>query len=165
MEAEKNKSSIFREKSMERISSPEDLNDYVRVASPGVWLVLAAIVVLLAGFVVWGVYGNIEMKVPALVVNEAGTAACYVREVDSVILTDGMPVRLSDGTEAALAVSGGRSLSADDTLTEYARHVGGFSDDEWVVSFHVEGDLPEGAFSAEVITEAIKPISFIFNKQ
>ena len=29
---------IFREKSLERVESPEQLNDYIRVASPGVWL-------------------------------------------------------------------------------------------------------------------------------
>ena len=162
MEAEK-KSSIFREKSMERISSPEDLNDYVRVASPGVWLILAAIVVLLAGFIIWGVYGNIEMQVPALVINEAGSAACYVKEVDSIALADGMPVRLSDGTEATLLLSAGKSQAADDILTEYARHVGEFGDDEWLIKLGVEGDLPEGIFDAEVITKAIKPISFIFN--
>ena len=162
MEAEK-KSSIFREKSMERISSPEDLNDYVRVASPGVWLILAAIVVLLAGFIIWGVYGNIEMQVPALVVNETGSALCYVREVDAVALADGMTVRLSDDTEGTLLLSAGETQSADDVLTEYARHVGEFDANDWIVALGVSGDLPEGVFDAEVITKAIKPISFIFN--
>lgn len=32
--------SIFRQKSIERVSSPEQLNDYIRVATPGVRLVL-----------------------------------------------------------------------------------------------------------------------------
>ena len=40
---------IFRQKSMDRISSPEQLNDYIRVASPGVWMLLIACVVFLAG--------------------------------------------------------------------------------------------------------------------
>ena len=33
-------SNLFRKKSLERISSPEQLNEYVRVSTPSVWLVL-----------------------------------------------------------------------------------------------------------------------------
>ena len=42
-----NKQSIFREKSIERIESPEKLNDYLRVTSPAVWIVLAAMIQLI----------------------------------------------------------------------------------------------------------------------
>ena len=50
--AEEGKTGLFREKSLEAIESPESLNDYLRVTSPGVWLVLATVVILLAGFIV-----------------------------------------------------------------------------------------------------------------
>ena len=60
--AEKEKqSTIFREKSMERVSSPEALNDYIRVTTPSVWLVLAAIVVLLVGMLAWSVFGTVDV--------------------------------------------------------------------------------------------------------
>lgn len=39
---------IFREKIMERVSSPEQLGDYIRVTSPGMWMVMGAVVLLLA---------------------------------------------------------------------------------------------------------------------
>ena len=42
-------SNLFRQKSLDRISSPEQLNDYIRVSTPSVWMVLIAIVILLAG--------------------------------------------------------------------------------------------------------------------
>lgn len=51
---------IFREKSLQRISSPEALNDYIRVTSPSVWLVLAALIILLAGMLVWSIFGTVE---------------------------------------------------------------------------------------------------------
>ena len=51
---------IFREKSMERVSSPEELNDYIRVTTPSVWLVLAALILLLAGMLAWSVLGTVE---------------------------------------------------------------------------------------------------------
>ena len=49
-------SKLFREKSLERIASPEQLNAYIRVSTPSVWLLLAAVVILLAGVCVWGVW-------------------------------------------------------------------------------------------------------------
>ena len=33
---------IFRKKSLDRISSPEQLNDYIRMANPGIWMILTA---------------------------------------------------------------------------------------------------------------------------
>lgn len=33
---------------MERVSSPEQLGDYIRVTSPGMWMVMGAVVLLLA---------------------------------------------------------------------------------------------------------------------
>ena len=45
--------SIFRQKSIDRVSSPEQLNDYIRVTTPTVWLVLLALVILLLGMLAW----------------------------------------------------------------------------------------------------------------
>ncbi len=45
--------SIFREKSLKRITSPEELGDYLRVTSPTVWLVLGAVILLLVGMLIW----------------------------------------------------------------------------------------------------------------
>lgn len=58
-QAKKN-AGIFREKSMERVSSPEALNDYIRVTTPSVWIVLAALVILLAGMLAWSIFGTVE---------------------------------------------------------------------------------------------------------
>ena len=54
-------SDIFREKSMERMSSPEQLNDYIRVTTPSVWLVLIAVILLLAGILVWSIFGTVSV--------------------------------------------------------------------------------------------------------
>jgi hypothetical protein len=52
---------IFREKSLKSISGPEELNDYIRVTTPPVWLVLIAVVVLLLGMLAWCIFGTVEM--------------------------------------------------------------------------------------------------------
>ena len=55
------KNSIFREKSITRVSSPEQLNDYIRVTKPSVWIVLIALVLLLAGMLAWSIFGRVEV--------------------------------------------------------------------------------------------------------
>lgn len=54
-------STIFREKSLKKIASPEQMNDYIRVSSPSVWMVLTAVIVLLAGVCVCGVCLDISI--------------------------------------------------------------------------------------------------------
>ena len=50
---------IFRKKSIDKLSSPEKLDDYIRVTTPSIWVVLIAIVLLLVGAIVWGVFGEV----------------------------------------------------------------------------------------------------------
>ena len=45
---------LYRKVSLEHIESPEQLNEVLRVTSPSVWVLLAAVIVLLLGFLVWG---------------------------------------------------------------------------------------------------------------
>lgn len=51
-------SDIFREKSLERMASQEQMDDYIKVTTPSIWIALLAIVVLAAGIVVWSTLGT-----------------------------------------------------------------------------------------------------------
>ena len=53
--------SIFRDKSLERISSPDQMDDYIRVTTPSVWIALLALVILLVGILAWTVLGTMEV--------------------------------------------------------------------------------------------------------
>ena len=52
--------SIYRKKSMDRITSPEELGDYLHVTNPSVWVILAAIILLLIGMLVWSSFASID---------------------------------------------------------------------------------------------------------
>ena len=54
--------SIFRKKSLERVTSPEQLNDYIKVTTPSVWVILAAMLILIAGTLFWAVFGKIQVN-------------------------------------------------------------------------------------------------------
>ena len=53
------KKEIFRKNNMERISSPEKLNEYIRVSRPSTWIILWAIIILVAAAVFWAATAEI----------------------------------------------------------------------------------------------------------
>ncbi len=55
--------SIFRKVALERLSSPEQLDQLMKVTHRRGWLALGAVIVLLATAVVWGVFGTVSTKV------------------------------------------------------------------------------------------------------
>jgi len=56
-------SGLFREKALARISSPEQLDQLLRMSSPALRLALAAMAGLFACALVWGFYGSLPTKV------------------------------------------------------------------------------------------------------
>jgi HlyD family secretion protein len=54
---------IFRQVALERLSSPEQLDRLITVASPLGWTALLAIVVVLSAIVVWGIFGRVATRV------------------------------------------------------------------------------------------------------
>ena len=103
----------LQEKSIERVSSPEQLNDYVRVSSPGVWAVLAAVLILLAGAFVWGILGRLETTVPAVVISRDGAAVCCYDTAYGAEVGAGMPVRVGGEELSRIPVEAGRSVTSD----------------------------------------------------
>ena len=53
-----------KEQDIQRIDSPEALDRYIRVTSPGVWIVLALLTALLLGALVWSVTATVERTAP-----------------------------------------------------------------------------------------------------
>ena len=55
-------SELFRKKSLDRVSAPEELNDYIRVTGVPVWIILIALVIILVGMIFWSVFGTVEAQ-------------------------------------------------------------------------------------------------------
>ncbi len=153
---------IFRKKSIDRVSSPEQLNDYIRVTNPGIWIVLAAVLILLAGLIVWAVVGKLETKVNAVVVSEEGKVICYVRESDVQKIMSGDPVRIGDG-EYRVTTIAREPIAVGNQFTAYMLRVGGLTVGEWVYSVSLDAELAEGVYGGVIVTDSVSPISFLFN--
>ena len=153
---------LFRKKSIDRVSSPEQLNEYIRVSNPGIWMVLAAIIFLLVGAIVWGVVGTLDTTLSAVAVAENGEATIYVKEADADSIESGMTVRIGDkeGTVTEIAAS---PVVVDAMFTDYTLHVGNLVSGEWVFAIKVSGEFADGVYNAEIVIDSVSPISFVLN--
>lgn len=152
---------LFRSASIERVNSPEQLNEYIRVADPGVWLVLAAVAVLLLGVVIWGVFGTVETTVETGVSVSAGGAVCYVPAEDAAALAPGMSVT-AGGTTGTVRDIADTPVYAGDVLDGQLLSLTGL--DPAALCCAVELSLPglaEGVYPASITVESIHPISFV----
>ncbi|MBQ8390067.1 MAG: hypothetical protein IJZ66_06025 [Oscillibacter sp.] len=153
---------LFRKKSIERVSSPEQLNEYIRVANPGIWMILAAIIVLLVGVCAWGILGHLDTTLSVVAVSGGGETAVYVREAEIGSVAQGMPVRL-DGMEYTVAEIATAPVTVGDGFTDYTLHVGNLQRGEWVYEVALSGAAPEGVYRAEIVVESVSPMSFVMN--
>ena len=153
---------IFRKKSVDRMSSPEQLNDYIKVTNPGVWMVLAAIVILLVGVCVWGVFGKLETKLSVAAVSQDGQTVLYVKEDDLSAVKEKMSVYIGDETYKVVSVSV-QPVTVTEEISEYARHTGELSIGEWVYIVQIDGNMPDGAYKAQIVTDSVSPLYFVFN--
>lgn len=153
---------LFKKNSMDRVSSPEQLHDYVKVANPGLWMVISAIVILLAGIVVWGIIGKIDSTLTTAIVADGGHAVIYIGESDVEKLEVGMTVR-SEGKEYRITDIAKEPVKVDESLTDYAMHASGLAMGEWVYVIEIDGEHSDGVHKADIVIESISPISFILN--
>lgn len=153
---------IFRKKSVDRMLSPEQLNDYIKVTNPGVWMVLAAIVILLVGVCVWGVFGILETKLSVAAVSRDGQTILYVKEDNVASVKENMSVYIGDETYKVTSISA-QAVTVTEEISEYARHTGELSIGEWVYVVQIDGSMPDGVYKAQIVTDSVSPLYFVFN--
>ena len=140
--AEGNEQTVFRKKTLDRISSPEQLTDYLRVSNPGIWVVLVAVILLLAGIFAWSAVGTLETTADASVIVQEHKAEIVT--TGSEELSSGMTVRAA-GQEFLIG-----SVETD----PYGRMIG-----------TAEVELPNGTFEGKVVIERIHPIEFLLTSR
>ena len=153
---------LFKKSNMEKISSPEQLHNYVRVANPGLWMVLSAIVILLTGVIVWGFIGKIDTTMSTAIVTEGGNAVIYVGESDVEKIEVGMTVRCEE-KEYIITDIAEEPIRVDGSFTDYAIYASGLTVGEWVYAVSIDGEHSDGVQKADIVIESISPIAFILH--
>ena len=122
---------------VELLSSPEDLDDYLKTTRPSGWIILSAVAILLIGFIVWASVGKIEIRTSESAIVSDGVAEIISKDY----LSRGMPVLIGST----------RGLIESVDIDEFGRY--------YAIAII---NVPDGYYYAEVITDSIKPISFLF---
>lgn len=157
---------LFREKNIEKVTSPEQLNDYIRVTSPGVCLTLGAVLVFLVCVCVWAAAGTLDITVQAKGLADGKLLYCYLDEEEIRYVREGMAVRTETGEGTVTGVS-----EIPDDYETMVQKLGGESmvhalhiqEGEWryLVEISREEDS-EGLLDISIVTERVSPISYMF---
>lgn len=155
---------LFRKKSIDKISSPDRIDEYIKVSTPGVWILLSAIVVLLIGVCVWGVFGRLDTTLDVVGVNQGGSVVCYVKESKISSIKEDMTVEIN-GKEYAIVDISAEPIDVDASFKDYTKHVGGLSDGEWVYEIRTDCTMGnEGeVFASKILIERVSPFHFVTN--
>ena len=134
---------IFRKESLDQISSPEQLNDYLRVTNPVVWLVLTAVILLLAGMLLWASVASIDSFA-------SGTAQ----------VQDGTMRIVFEDPQIAKSVQTGMTVTTGDVSAQVSSI--GYSDDGKMFAL-APTSLADGSYSVQVVYRKTQVLSLLFN--
>ena len=126
-----------------RIASPEQLNDYLKVTSPKIWVLLTAVVLLIVGLLLWSSFTTIESYA-------SGTARAVGGEL---IVTFDDPVKASK-------VQPGMDMSVGDVQTDVLT-VGMNENGDIVAS--ARANIPDGSYDVRVGYKTTQVISMLLN--
>lgn len=159
--SEQPKAKLFREKSLEAVESPESLNDYLRVTSPGIWIIMSAVITLLIGFILWGIFGHIRTTAEVAVQITPEKSVCYV-SLDIVDKVTNRGVVNVEGEDFPIIGEEFDLTFISDETPARVLLLGKLCKGDLVAEVPIMTDLAEGYYSGEVVTEDLKPISLLF---
>ena len=135
--------SLFREKAINKISSPEDLSNYLHVTRPSVWLMLVAVILMLGGMLVWSSVAGIDSFA-------TGTAE----------VTDGTMHIHFDNEQIAENVECGMSVITGESESRIS-NIG--TDEKGVLFAVAPTDLADGSYTVRVLFKQTRVLSLLFN--
>ncbi|MBO4393339.1 MAG: hypothetical protein J5800_03260 [Spirochaetales bacterium] len=131
---------LFRKKSLDRIASPEDLNDYLKVTNVSAWMVLVSVIVLIVGLLVWSSFGKIETRITVEAQAKDGVVTVMLSEPGKQTLAEGMEIEI--GSENGIIDTAVKDI--------YGRYIA-----------TADMDIPDGVYEAEITVEKVSPLSFL----
>ena len=75
---------------------------------------------------------------------------------------ENMSVYIGDHSYTVVSVST-QPVAVSEEISEYARHTGGLNMGEWVYIVRINGNMPDGAYKAQIVIDSVSPLYFVFN--
>lgn len=148
-EENKNKAeseNIFRQDALDKSLSPDVLNKYIKAATPKIWLMLAAVILILVGVIVWANVGYVEVKYDIVLTANSGEYVAQVEKDTYEKIKEESFVRFDDKT---LAIDEAKIEKADGTTPIYV--------------LKGKTEAADGNYTAYVIIERMHPVQFVIN--
>ena len=156
------KQSIFRKQSLDRVSSPEELDQYLMVTGPGIWMTLTAIIVILVGVIFWMIFGRLNTTVNIAVATEDGQTVCYVPAEQAEAVLNSGKIKISQTEYTVYDIGSAPTIVSPDIDVNYLL-ASGLEVGMIVQPLMVDASLPDGYYIGQVVVETINPIKFIIN--
>ena len=134
---------VFRKKSLDRISSPEALDDYLHVATPAVWVILTAIIMMLVGMLIWSHVASID---------SFATGRAHVEKGQMYIEFDNE--QIARNVQSGMTVISGETQSRISSVGH---------DDKGHVFALAPTNLADGYYSVDVLFKQTQVIRLLFN--
>jgi len=147
---------VFRRSTMNRITSAEELDHYIKVTNPSAWVVIIAALLLVGGIIVWAIIAIVPITVNTTGValegpnNDETAVICWVDKVTADRIGDSGVKAIVDGVEAKNAVLDKVPMSASEVMEIlgsdfYAESID-LQDWNYPVTIIPSGPLPQSDF-------------------
>lgn len=147
-----------------KITSPEQVNDYIKTSNPGAWLIILSAVILLASILVWAVFGTLDVSVQAGGIATEDGMVCYLPEHEKVAVGD--KVKFGDLQGEVLSVSekpvSKTKITESLDVDEYTLYCLDLTEWNYIVEISMPEHASDGYVEVEITKETIKPISFLW---
>ena len=160
-------SKLFRKSSIDRVSSPEQLNDYIRVSNPSVFLILGAILILFIAVLVWGFTGSLPSSISLVGIVKEDNLICYVSSEKAGQIQKNMLVKINEEDTGTVYSVSSIPVSAKEVNSyvdsDYVANLLSLSDWNTKIQIDAQGLEDNKVYHLSIITKEMRPIDFLFN--
>ena len=163
---------FLNKKAAKRLHSADDLDSYLHVTQPSVWVILAACVLLVFALLVWGAFGTVNLNVNGSGVYVGGQARSFLPaeakshvEVGNAARVGDMDMRVASVARIPLSPDEVKEIVGSNYLVSALT-----AGEQWVYEVDFEGNdvasLDEGVPLAVSITaNEVTPLQMVFGKK
>lgn len=169
-------SEFFSEKAMKKLKTADDMEQYVEITSPRVWMIIGACAALLIGLLVWAFFGTAATTLETRAVLLDGKMQSFLSDQEIRLVAPGDKVFINE-TPWLVSACSDTPLSRESAYAaigrDYLYSLLVHSDRSYLVIYEPYQDdfLPEEVtgsgslpVSVTVYTQALHPIDLILNR-
>lgn len=153
---------IFRKKSLKRLEQNDDLNAYVKVVHPAIWISLIVIVTLLVGYMIWGFLGRIEIKVVGVGEVKDNELTNYIKKDYFSDVKVDQTIKFADKSCKITAISPDPVEVTPTAFSDYLIRLGGLTIGEYVYECKANIEIDDGCYITQTITDIVAPLPYVF---